>query len=255
MAKKANGKKIGVFGHGEVGSAIAQFYQKPRIKDRDLKRDDDFAGVEVLHVCLPYGEKFNEIVQKEIEASKPQLTIIHSTVVPGTTKALAGKFGGMVVHSQIRGVHPHLHKGIRTFVKFIGAESKKAGLLAQKHFKSLGVKAQVVSSSTSTEVAKLLDTTYYGVAIAWHGEMKKLCDKFGVDFDDTVTAFNQTYNEGYTKLGKKHVVRPVLSAPGEYIGGHCIIPNAKLLKNYFDSKALDMVLDYDGKEKSARKVV
>lgn len=229
---------IGILGYGEVGQAIAKFYQKPKIKD--LKRDDGLRGVEILHVCIPWSENFIKVVKKEIKEISPKLTIIHSTVVPGTTK----KIGGMIVHSPVRGVHPYLFKGIKTFVKYIGADNKKAGILAKKHLESLRIKTKLFMPSMTTEIGKLLDTSYYGLCIAWHGEMKKICDKFKIDFEKTVIDFNKTYNVGYKNLGMPNVIRPVLYPPKDGIGGHCIIQNTKILKKYFKSKGLDLILKY-----------
>ncbi len=234
--------KVGILGYGEVGQAIAKFFKNPKIKD--LNKNDGLKGVEILHICIPWSEKFLDIVKKEIGSIKPKLSIIHSTIPPGTTQ----KIGAMAVHSPVRGIHPHLHKGIKTFVKYVGADDKKAGQLAKKHLESLGIKTKVFYPSTTTEIGKLLDTTYYSLVIAWHGEKKKLCDKFGVNFDWAVTDFNQTYNDGYKKLGKHNVIRPVLIPPQGYIGGHCLIPNAKLLEKYFKSKAIDLILEYKPKE-------
>src|ERR1035437_9609165 len=215
MKSNKNNSKVGIIGYGEIGKAVAKFYKNPKIKDLD--RDDGLVGVDVLHVCIPWSDKFVSIVKAERKKINPKITIIHSTVVPGTTK----KIGGMVVHSPVRGIHPYLYEGIKTFVKYVGADDKKTGELAKKHLESLGIKAVVFYPSVTTELGKILDTTYYGVIIAWHKEMKKICDKMGVDFDQAVTSFNGTYNEGYTKLGKKNVVRPVLFADNKPIGGHC----------------------------------
>jgi len=239
--------KIGILGYGEVGQAIAKFYKNPRIKD--LNKDDGLEGVEILHVCIPWSKNFVKLVKKEIKKIKPKLTIIHSTVAPETTK----KIGGMIVHSPVRGVHPHLYEGIKTFVKYIGADNKKAGKMAQKHLESLGIKTKVFIPSLTTEIGKLLDTSYYGVVIAWHGEMKKLCDKCGIDFEKAVTDFNKTYNEGYKKLGKPNVIRPVLYPPKGSIGGHCIVENAEILKKYFNSRALDLILKYRSRKKKNKK--
>ncbi|MBI2113287.1 MAG: hypothetical protein HYT50_01790 [Candidatus Wildermuthbacteria bacterium] len=234
-------KKVGILGHGEVGQAIAKFFASPRIKD--LSRKDDFSGIDVLHVCIPWSNNFVDIVQKEIREYQPVLVIVHSTVIPGTTK----KVGSIAVHSPVRGTHPNLYEGVRTFVKYIGADDQALGRLAQEHLESVGMKTKLFTSSLATEVGKLLDTTYYGLCIAFHGEMKKLCDKLGVDFNDAVVDFNKTYNEGYGKLGMGHVARPVLYAPEGPIGGHCIIPNAELLSEFFKSKAIDLVLKYKKK--------
>ncbi len=238
---KFNNKSIGVLGFGEVGQAIAKFYKVPKIKD--LQRDDGLVGVDILHICIPWSDNFVKIVRSEIKKIKPKLTIIHSTVVPGTTK----KIGGMIVHSPIRGVHPNLHEGIKAFVKYIGVDNKKAGELAKNHLEDLGIKTRVFFPSVITEVGKLLDTAYYGVCIAWHGEMKKICDKFDADFEKAVVDFNRTYNEGYVKLGMSHVIRPVLYPPKGGIGGRCIINNVKILKKYFKGPSLDFILKYEKK--------
>lgn len=248
MAKKNKSKtnpscslQVGILGYGEVGRAIAKFYRKPKIKD--LNRDDGLKGVEILHICIPWSNNFIKIVKKEVKEIRPKLTIIHSTVPSGTTK----KIGGMIVHSPIRGDHPYLYKGIETFVKYIGADNKKAGILAKKHLEGLGIKTKLFQSSVITEIGKLLDTSYYGLCIAWHGEMEKICKKFGVDFKKAVTDFNKTYNEGYKKLGKLNVIRPVLYPPKGGIGGHCIISNTEILRKYYNSKALDLILKYKPK--------
>jgi len=240
MPKKNKGQKIGILGFGEVGQAIAKFYKNPLIKD--LERNTNLAGVDVLHICIPWSDNFFDIAEKEIQKSKPGLVIIHSTVAPGTTKKLADKLNGMVVHSPIRGVHPNLYEGIKIFVKYIGAENDKASKTAEKHFKNLGIKTKTFFPSVTTELGKILDTTYYGVVIAWHGEMKEICDQFGVDFEKSVTDFNETYNEGYAKLGKKNVIRPVFYPPQFGKPKHCIVPNASILDKYFKSPFFEPLL-------------
>jgi UDP-N-acetyl-D-mannosaminuronate dehydrogenase len=251
---KKDGSKIGILGYGEVGEAIAQFYGSagsPQAKIKDLKRDDGLKGVEILHICLPWKENFIEIVKKEIKEIKPKLTIIHSTVAIGTTKKIISGLPQdyqWVVHSPVRGIHPKLFEGIKTFVKYIGADNKKAGEMAKKHLESLGIKTKIFYPSITTEIGKLLDTSYYGLCIAWHGEMKKLCDKYKIDFEKAVTDFNKTYNEAYKKLGKPNVIRPALYPPKKGIDGHCIIENTEILKKYFKSKALDLILDYKSKK-------
>lgn len=247
--KTKKGKSVGILGYGEVGRAIAKFYAHPLIKD--IETDDGLRGVRVLHVCIPWSGRFVEIIKKEIKNIQPELTIIHSTVAPGTTK----KIGGMTVHSPIRGIHPNLYQGIKTFVKYVGADDKRAGRIAKAHLESAGMKVSVCMPSVVTELGKLLDTTYYGLCIAWHGEMKRLCDMVGTNFEQTVSDFNRTYNQGYAKLGKHNVIRPVLYPPSSGIGGHCVILNAEILRSLpFHSKAIDLVLAYKPtKERSMKR--
>jgi len=236
-------QKIGILGYGEIGQAIAKFYKKPSIKDLD--RNDGLKGIKILHICIPYDKNFVKTISKEIKKIKPKLVIIHSTVAPGTTKKIIKKTKNkMIIHSPIRGIHPHLYQGIKTFVKYIGAENKKAGEMAKKHLNSLGIKTEAFYPAKTTELGKLFDTTYYALCVAWHGEMKEICDKEKVNFEKVATDFNKTYNEGYKKLKMNHVVRPVLKPPEKFIGGHCLIPNTKILKKYYKSKAFNLILDY-----------
>lgn len=235
--------RIGILGYGEVGRAIGNVYEKAGIKPfiKDLNRNDGLNDLDVLNICIPYkDESFIDAVKKEIEVSGAKLTIIHSTVAPGTTK----KIGGNVAHSPIRGVHPYLYEGIMEFVKYIGAETEETGNKAKEHLEGLGIKTKVVMPAITSELAKLFCTTYYGLCIAWHGEMKKICDKEGVNFEDVATRFNETYNEGYKALGKANVVRPVLFSPEGSINGHCVIPNTEILKKYYQSEAFDLILKY-----------
>ena len=82
--------------------------------------------------------------------------------------------------------------------------------MAESHLKRLGIKTKIFYPAAVTELGKILDTTYYGVCIAWHKEMKKICGQFDVSFEDAVADFNASYNAGYKKLGKNNVIRPVL---------------------------------------------
>lgn len=238
-----------ILGYGEVGQSLARFYAKPFIKDLKQSNIQDGKKIDILNVCLPANSGFLKIVSKNIKIHKPKLAIIHSTVVPGTTLGLYKKFKN-IVHSPIRGMHPNLSDGIKKFVKYIGADNKKIGEQAARHFKSIGIKkVKVFTPSLITELGKLADTTYYGLCIAFHAYFKKLCGSLDIDFSKAITDFNSTYNDGYAELGKINVIRPVLYSPlKDIIGGHCVIPNAQILKKYFgDDEILKVILRHERK--------
>jgi len=242
-------KKIGILGYGEIGSSLEKCYlgKEFKIFIKDLDRDDGFSDLDVLNVCIPFFniDSFVKAVSKEIEGANPALTIIHSTVAPTTTRELLKRCQGKkIVHSPVRGIHPNLLAGLKTFVKYIGAEDEESASLCKTHYQELGIKSEAFKSSVNSELAKVLSTTYYGLCIAFHGEMNSLCKQFDATFDDVATKWNKTYNEGYIKLGMPHFVRPVLYPPGTKIGGHCVTPNAELVQEFFDSSALDLILQY-----------
>lgn len=241
--------RVGILGYGQIGRAVATFYESPFVrdlpafekdlKDLNLRSFDEIGpeGLEILHVAIPCkgsAASFSAHVLPVIKQYCPDaLVIIHSTVALGATE-LIGRDHKMVVHSPVRGVHPNLREGILAFVKYIGADFAGAGRVAHQHFTELGITAKVLHKSRTTELLKLLDTTYYGLAIAYHAYAAKLCAANGVPFDMAMTHANMSYNMGYEILGKGNVVRPVLAPPeNDKIGGHCVIPNAELLRKEF----------------------
>ena len=237
--------KIGIIGYGEIGSSIAKVYESfdgydVRVVDPYQNRNDDIEGVEVLNICIPFIENFVGVVQDYIAKANPRYTIVHSTVAPGTTELVGGK----VCHSPMRGLHPNLDLGMKTFLKYIGPVDQEVAGLYQEHLNEMGITSYICKNSKTTEYAKLLDTTYYGVCIAFHADVAQVCENEELEFDEVMTLFNQSYNEGYTELGKSNVVRPVLYATKK-IGGHCVVPNAKILKDYMNTKTVQSILDYE----------
>lgn len=244
-----------ILGGGEVGSSLKKVLDLRKDKEAAGifdKKDDDFkekiknVDCKTLHICFPFGKNFIKDVINYSVIFKPELIIIHSTVPVGTTKKInsllfrtSNDRDTHAVHSPVRGQHPNLDKGILTFTKYIGTESGKDFEKAMNELSNL--KVVWFKKSEDTELGKLLDTSYYGVCIAWHREMERLCKYFGADFENVVTDFNTTYNEGYAEL-RPNVVRPVLTSPGKKkIGGHCVVQNAKLLKSQRKSNFLDLI--------------
>ena len=241
-----NKDEIGIIGMGEVGNAVAEIYGgKEKVSVADVNYSDNLENIKILHICIPYSELFCEVVKSFLLKYNPMITYIHSTVEPLTTKKLISSTQKIIVHSPIRGVHPHLYDGIMNFIKYIGCESISDGNIASQHLSHYGIKTHISCPAVNTELGKLMSTSYYGLCIAYHNEMKKWCDHYNADFDISVSHFNKTYNEGYAKLGKNNVIRPILIPPkNEKIGGHCIISNAEILQKTFkNSLCLKTITD------------
>jgi UDP-N-acetyl-D-mannosaminuronate dehydrogenase len=234
--------RIGILGYGEVGKAISSFYTNYLVQDLDRQELISVKDLDILHVCIPFTQDFIKTVCQY--TSGASIIFIHSTVSVGTTKKLFDQLGN-VVHSPVRGIHPNLREGLLTFTKYVGADDPDLGNRAVTHLQEIGIPATYVNSSKATELGKLLDTTYYGLCIAYHGYAKDLCEREGVNYDAVMTDFNRSYNEGYVRLGLSKVVRPILYPPNEQIGGHCVIPNANILKRaYGEDSILDAILEY-----------
>lgn len=212
-----------VVGGGEVGMAIAEILTAP-IHDPFKNIFVNATACKFLHICIPFSnsKKFSRIVKDYRSMFGPTYIVVHSSVPVGTCDALG------VIHSPIRGVHPNLTLGIRTFVKYFGG---KNAFDAAVVFMNLGIQAKTFSHARTTEALKLWDTTQYGLMIYINKRIHNWCIKNNVDFNTVYTDANKSYDEGYTSpaLGMPHVVRPYLEYVSGAIGGHCVLPNAKLL--------------------------
>jgi len=223
--------KVVVVGLGEVGKPLFELVSKHYdAVGVDISPVERIEQVDVLHVCYPFGiEDFVGETVRYIELFEPTLTIINSTVAVGTTRRIAERAGAAVVNSPVRGKHVRMLDELRLYRKFVGAMDPAIGELAAKHFESLGMKTVILSSPEATELAKLTETTYLGLLIAWAQEIERYCDQSGEDYDEVVSFFEEI-----------KYLPPVKYFPG-IIGGHCVMPNIEILSRYTHSAILEAI--------------
>lgn len=225
-------KQVVVVGLGEVGKPLLQL-----LSDHYRTIGVDIAPVpaelrdaDVLHICFPFEIKdFIGETARYIERFNPKLTIVNSTVGVGTTRAIAARTGAAVVNSPVRGKHARMLQELRHYTKFIGAQDEAAGEAAAKHFQNAGLKTKVLSTPEATEVAKLTETTYFGLMIAWAQEVERYCDQSGADYEEIISFYDEI-----------QFFPAVKYFPG-VIGGHCVMPNIKILKKFTKSDLLEAI--------------
>lgn len=218
-----------IIGAGEVGKGLHKVIGGKIMDKEPVKGEFD-----IIHICFPYSKNFSLEVTKYQLMFKPKFTVIHSTVPVGTSKKLNA------IHSPIRGVHPFMAKGIKTFVKYVGGKGSE---IIGKIFKDKGLKVRILKDSDTTEALKLWDTSIYGRLILLNKEIYEWCEKHKVDFNIVYTEASKSYNEGYVKLGRPEVVRPWLKHMEGKLGGHCIYENSLL----FNSETAKMIRKYQKK--------
>jgi len=223
-----NKSKVVVAGLGEVGKPLFELLSTHYdVVGVDVGPMPRIEQADVLHVCYPFQIKdFIGETARYIELFKPRLTVINSTVSIGTTRAVANRTGAVVVNSPVRGKHARMLEEMRSYAKFVGAMDPAAGAAAAALFEAAGLKTKVLSAPEATELAKLTETTYFGVMIAWAQEVERYCDQAGQKYEE-VTSF-------YDEI---KFFPPVKYFPG-VIGGHCVMPNIKILSQYTDSALL-----------------
>jgi UDP-N-acetyl-D-mannosaminuronate dehydrogenase len=223
--------KIIVVGLGEVGRPLFDLAsERHETVGVDIAPVDGIEHVDVMHVCYPFQVKdFVGETARYIEQYQPGLTIINSTVGIGTTRAVAQRTNARVVNSPVRGKHARMLDDMRMYTKFVGALDQLTGEQAASHFESLGLKTRILSSPEATELAKLTETTYFGVMIAWAQEIERYCDRIGGSYDDIVSFYEEI-----------NFFPPVKYFPG-IIGGHCVMQNIEILNRHDRSIMLDAI--------------
>ena len=224
-------KKVAVVGLGEIGKPLFELISK--FHDAigvDVEPIENPGQVDILHVCYPFQIKdFVGETARYINLFKPKLTIINSTVAVGTTRSVAQQAGAVVVHSPVRGKHIRMRDELRSYVKFVGAPDQAAGEEAASHFSSFGLKTKILSSPEATELAKLTETTYFGLMIGWAQELERYCDESGQNYEEIISFYEEI-----------KFFPPVKYFPG-IIGGHCVMPNIKILRNWTQSMILEAI--------------
>jgi UDP-N-acetyl-D-mannosaminuronate dehydrogenase len=181
-----------------------------------------------------------------IDLFRPSLSIINSTVAIGTTRTIAERTGAAVVNSPVRGKHARMLEDLQLYTKFVGAPVREAAEAAAMHFQTVGLKTTILSSPEATELAKLTETTYFGVMIAWAQEVERYCDQSGLRYDEVASFYDEIT-----------FFPPVQYFPG-IIGGHCVMPNINILRKYSHSALLEAIQASNemkiGREARMRKV-
>lgn len=223
-----------IVGVGEVGSALGEVLERNLCVSRvDLEPVAITDPVDVMHLCFPYHtrDQFVEAAVDYIEQFKPALTIVNSTVVPGTVRAIAERTGSRIAYSPIRGKHARMVQELLHYTKFVAALDPTVAEAAEQHFRAVGMRTRRMSHLESLEMAKLGETSYFGVLVAFAQEFNRLTAAVGGDYDEAITFFDEI-----------DFLPMVRYYPG-FIGGHCVIPNIHLLRKIASSPLLEAVLE------------
>lgn len=228
--------KAVLIGYGEVGKGLYEVlnpYHEIIINDPKMGHYvyDGINSIpfwaDLLLVAFPYDDNFIEQVKIYQEKFHPKATIIFSSVPIGTCRKLGA------IHSPIEGRHDNMAESIRKFPRWIGGYGNINSLVIEKFFLKAGLSIKYVENQEITEFLKLQSTTIYGINIEWARYCKSASDKLGFDY-----LLLKTYNADYNKLveenGQPQFHRYNLDPPDGKIGGHCVLPNAKLLHENID---------------------
>lgn len=224
-----------IIGAGEIGRSMKAVLEEGGLDVQIRDIESDIVGqFNYLHIAIPFRnrEEFLDTVRGYEELYSPHTVIVHTTVGVGTIREMGEK----AVHVPLRGKHPHLAEGIRVFRMYVGGNDVQRVKDVAELYRELGIDTYLIDPTAyppeTTELLKLMCTSYYGWNILFEKEMHRICEEYKVPFEVVYTDLNKTYNQGYEQLGSKQFVRPVLDhfpGPNGGCGGHCVIENCILM--------------------------
>lgn len=223
-------------GYGEVGRGVYEClsrFHDISIHDKDKGKVIDSGNFDVLLVAIPYSEDFVDIVKEYTDKFNIFDVIVFSTVKIGTCSRI-----NRCVHSPVEGRHPDIGKSISKMKRFVGGISDTVVAF----FALTGLDVVYLDKPEYTEFLKLRSTTLYGVNIEFARYSKEVADDIGMDFE-YIKEFDLEYNKLYKGLGLDNFSRYILDAPKGKIGGHCVVPNAKLLDEQYPNLIVKRVYE------------
>ncbi|MEM3824034.1 MAG: hypothetical protein QXH87_03790, partial [Candidatus Bathyarchaeia archaeon] len=141
-------EKVLIVGLGEVGRALFELFKESgkfdaygfdidEAKMRGIVGDVELpSAFDVMHICYPCTDQklFVNVTLDYMRRFKPKLTIIDSTVPPGTTQKIYEETKSLVAHSPVRGMHRSLEtmkRDIMFWTKYVGGATQEAAELAK----------------------------------------------------------------------------------------------------------------------------
>jgi len=222
-----------VLGMGEVGQPLFQILSRTfDCVAVDIKPLEISAPCDVLHICYPFQmPDFVGTTAAYVKKYDPRLTVIHSTVAPGTTRKIQALLPGRaLIYSPVRGKHARMEADMMRYKKFVAGFDPKAVEAAERHFRQAGLQTDTFPTPDIAELSKLLETTYFGILIGWAQEVERLAAQYDGSYDDVVSFIKEV------DFLPSHIF------PG-VIGGHCVMPNIAILRQHLKSDFLEAVVN------------
>jgi len=263
---KLSKMKVCVVGLGQIGLPVAEYVAakglevwgidiNPATVENARKTGkfkvtsswQDVPQVDVYVVCVTTSQRDEapdlspvfEVCKKISEkAGSSALVSVESTIIPGTCR----KIFETIFKSEIRLVHaPHRYWALEpethgvNQIRVLGAvnaESLSAGLGFYQE--TLGIPMHVVSSAEVAEMCKITENAHRFLQIAFAEELKMMCGKIGLDFDELRKALNTKWN----------VDMPEARAG---VGGHCLPKDIRYVTSIAPSAILETAVSVDKK--------
>lgn len=198
-------RKIGIIGHGYVGSGMERLFQGAfDVAVYDLiKQPDDtvLAGSDLIVICVPTPPAADDscdtsmvmdAARRAVTVAPGALVCIKSAVPPGTTDMLNGLYGGDRFHAspEYMGEGPNFvpawdypdPKDSRSH-DFVIVGGPRAGDVLDYFQRVMATTARYVAcTALEAELTKRIENAFFATKVTFCNEMAQIAGAFGVDW-------------------------------------------------------------------------
>tara|TARA_Y100001936_G_C16049651_1_gene656982 strand:+ start:291 stop:1136 length:846 start_codon:yes stop_codon:yes gene_type:complete len=249
---------IGIIGMGYVGSALkAGFSSQYSIETYDLNSalsscqsvDELVSKSKIIFLCLPTPMKksgacdlsiiegvlnhLNQIINKDSD----KIIVIKSTIVPGSTDRFNNEFDNLnIIFNPEFLTEANFIEDFKNQKRIILGGSKNFTVQLKEIYTKIFPKAKIIETqSKQAEMVKYFANTFLATKVSFANEMKIICDKFGIDYNEIVEY--AIYDD---RLGNSH-----WSVPGPDgklgFGGSCFPKDINALISVCSDLDLDVL--------------
>ncbi len=241
--------KVGVIGNGFVGEAQAFAFSPTtdlRIYDIDPTKathtKEEIDECDFIFVCVPTpmkkdGTQDLSYVKKVFdEAVSGPTYIIKSTVLPGTTDRLWGKYPNLSIIFSPEFLTERTAKlDMLTQARIVLGGRKDLTMKAKELFEQRFMNRHIIeTTSTTAELIKYMNNTFFATKVSIMNEFKLLADAIGADWQDALYGFAA---DG--RIGDSHLHVPGPDGRLGY-GGTCFPKDVNALLTFADDVDVDL---------------
>jgi UDP-glucose 6-dehydrogenase len=200
MASKSKKPLIGFIGQGWIGKAYADNFEergyevvrysleKPWVKNKDKIKECDIVFIAVWTPTTPKGFDVSVIESVLPLVGKGKITVIKSTILPGTTTELQKKFSDITIlyGPEFLSISSHVHDAAHPFANLVGMpEGDAKHYLAAERVMKILPKASysAICKSAEAEIFKYTHNANGYTQVILFNLMYDLGQKFGVNWD------------------------------------------------------------------------
>lgn len=209
-------KKIGIIGQGFVGGSINEFFKsRTKTYTYDLNGncncdslDELVQKSDLIFVCLPTpmqrdGSCDLSIVKNCINdifnIDKHSITIIKSTVEPGTVEKLIAEHGNRIIFNPEFLTEANAIDDFKNQDRIILGGFGKPLVNVESFFKEFFPKSSVVTCSPNeAEMVKYITNTFLATKVSYANEIYDICAQLNIDYNQLIEIFTLDKRLGFS---------------------------------------------------------